>query len=158
MHIMLSKSGRISDWEIRIISGVSFMLPTMLVYLLIQLTYPEGYRLGSYFILSCGLSAAVVGGYFGPEIFKTISKEKPSGKLLKLVFIILICETSIVAFTFALSAWFAGTSFPYVTGAFFGMIIRLLVFYGIWRIIQIVITVSILFLGFRYIRAGEPRE
>ncbi len=158
MHLKLSKNERISDWEIRVISGVSFMLSTMLVYWLIYLTYPEGYRLGPYATLECGLSAAIVGGYFGPGIFKAAFKEKLLFKLLKFVSLIFICETIISAFLFALLGLFAGFSFYHVSIVFFGMFFRILVFYGVWKIIQIIITVSILFLGFRYIRAREPRE
>ncbi len=158
MNIKLSKSDLILDWKLRVISGVSFTLSMMLMHVLIYFSDPEGYRLGLYDSLCYGLSAAIVGGYFGPRIFRTFSEEKPLGKLLKLVFIILICETIIIAFLLALFASFAGTSLPYVTGAFFGIIIVLLVFYGIWRILQITITVGILFLGFRYIRNRGSRE
>ncbi len=158
MDLKLSKSDLILDWKIRVISGATFMLTTMLMYLLIQLSDQEGFRFGLYVTLSCGLSAAIVGGYFGPRIFRTISEEKFLGKLLALAFIILICEAVLIAFVFAMHTLIFGTSAQYASSAFVGMFIVLLVFYGIWRIIQIIITVSILFLGFRYIRDRELRE
>ncbi len=159
MNFKLSKSGRISDWEIRVISGLSFTFSMMLMHLLVHFIDPQIYGLFDQgYAIFYILSAPIVGGYFGPGIFKAVYEEKYLVKLLKSVFFIFICEAFVFAFLLAIPSLFFPQGLMTADVVLVGMFIVLSIFYGIWRVAQIVITVSILFLGFRYIRDREPRE
>ena len=159
MHLKLSKNGHISDWKIRIIAGVSFMLSTVLMHLLIHLSDPETYGLFELYMSSINyLSSLIVGGYFGPAIFRTVSEEKYLVDLLKIALFVLICKTILFSFLGALLSLFFRDDISFALFSFFAVIPLFLLLYGKWKIVQIIITVGILFLGFRYIRDRESRE
>ena len=159
MHEERGKSERILVWKTRVISGVGFTLTSILMHMQIHLNDPETYEFFELYMSSITyLSSAIIGGCFGPIILRTASKEKYLVGLLKNVFFFLICETILVAFLSALlSLYFRGD----IIFSLLFFVLSIPVFsliYGTWRIAQIIITISILFLWFRYIKARESRE
>ena len=159
MRLKLNKSELILHWKICVISGVTFTLTTLYIHWLIHLSNPETFGFPDIYMNSINaLSSLIVGGYFGLKIFRAASKKKYLIELLMIFFLILICETILVSFLLALLSLFTRGDIIFSLISFPILMPLLLIFFGKWKIVQIIITIAILFLGFRYIKNRESRE
>jgi len=139
----------IHSWKIVVASGIWFALSSVALSISLYVYDPDNFGSDPIMITIYALSSLIVGAYYGIRIHDSVTAGPFLSGLAKMSGLILISELVVISIIASLVSLFASGD---IGKSLFGLVALgpiILVHFGLWKLAQIVVTIFLLFAGYR---------
>jgi hypothetical protein len=141
------ESDLMQNWRIACASGIWFALASFTLSICLHLFDADNFGTDPIMITIYAFSSLIVGGFLGTHILKSLSNGPFLFALAKMSCLVLISELVIISIIASLVSLVASRD---IGNSLLGLVLLgpiILVHFGLWKFIQIIATVYLLFLG-----------